>query len=63
MQATDEEEVTYQLVVRMGKRKYETELEYTMAQAEEINKMVLESARAARGNNWSIRPRKVKPLG
>lgn len=60
MQATDEEEVTYQLVVRMGKRKYETELEYTMAQAEEINKMVLESARAARGNNWSIRPRKVK---
>ena len=62
MQATEEKELTYQLVVRMGKRRYETEHEYTMAQAEEINKMVLESARAARGNNWSIRPRKVKTL-
>lgn len=34
MQATEEKELTYQLVVRMGKRKYETELEYTMAQAD-----------------------------
>ena len=63
MQATAETEITYQLVVQMGKRKYETELEYTRAQAEEINKMVVESARAARGNDWSIRPRKVKPVG
>lgn len=60
MQATEDTERTYQLVVQMGNRKYETELEYTRAQAEEINKMVLESARAAAGNEWSIRPRKVK---
>ena len=63
MQATDEAEVTYQLVVQMGKQKYETELEYTRAQAEEINKMVVDSARAAVGNDWSIRPLKVKPMG
>ena len=63
MQATDEAEVTYQLVVQMGKRKYETELEYTRAQAEEINKMVIDSARAAVGNDWSIRPLKVKSIG
>ena len=63
MQATKEAEITYQLVVQMGKRKYETELEYTRAQAEEISKMVVESARAAVGNDWSIRPLKVKPVG
>ena len=63
MQATDEAEVTYQLVVQMGKRKYETELEYTRAQAEEVSKMVVESARADVGNDWSIRPLKVKPMG
>ena len=60
MQATDEAEVTYQLTVQMGNRTYETELEYTMAQAEEINKIALESARAAVGNDWSIKPRKVE---
>ena len=64
MQATDEAEVTYQLVVQMGKRKYETELEYTRAQAEEINKMVVDSARGSRRERLEYPGQlKVKPMG
>lgn len=54
MQATDEAEITRHITVRMGKKTYETEHEYTRAQAEEVHKMVVESARSAVGNNWSI---------
>ena len=54
MQATDEAEITRHITVRMGKKTYETEHEYTRAQAEEVHKMVVESARAAVGNKWSI---------
>ena len=60
MQATDEAEITRHITVRMGDRTYRTELEYTRAQAEEVHKMVIESARAARGNDWSIKARKFK---
>lgn len=63
MQATEEAEITRHITVRMGERTYETEHEYTRAQAEEIHKMVVESARAAVGNNWSIRELKFKVAG
>lgn len=60
MEATQESERTRRVTVRMGSRTYRSENEYTRAQAEEIHKMVLESARAAVGNNWSIKPRKFE---
>ena len=60
MQATDEAEVTRHITVQMGSRTYETEHEYTRAQAEEIHKMVIESAREAVGNDWSIEARKFE---
>ena len=60
MQATDEAEVTRHITVQMGSRTYETKHEYTRAQAEEVHKMVVESARAAVGNDWSIEPREFE---
>lgn len=60
MQATDEAEITRHITVTMGKRTYETEHQYTRAQAEEIHKMVIESAREAVGNDWSIKARKFE---
>ena len=63
MQATKEAESTRHITVRMGNRTYRTELEYTRAQAEEVHKMVVESARAARGNDWSIEPREFELVG
>lgn len=58
MQATAEAEITRHITVQMGNRTYETEHEYTRAQAEEIHKMIIESAREAAGNDWSIEARK-----
>ena len=63
MQATEEAESTRHITVRMGNRTYRSELEYTRAQAEEIHKMVVESARAARGNDRSIEPREFELVG
>ena len=62
MQATDEAEVTRHITVQMGSRTYETEHEYTRAQAEEVHKMVVKSARAAVGNDWSIKALKFKVM-
>lgn len=58
MQATAETEITRHITVQMGSKTYETEHEYTRAQAEEVHKMVVESAREAVGDDGSIESRK-----
>ena len=63
MQATKGAEQQYQLTIKLGGRKFETEQQYTRAQAEEISRIAVESARAARGNDQDILPRPIEVVG
>ena len=60
MQATQDTERTYRVRVEMGSKTYRTQQQYTRAQAEEISKIALESARAARGGDSGIVPKEVE---
>lgn len=60
MQAAQDTEQQYQLTIKLGGRKFETQHHYTRAQAEEISKIAVESARAARGNDQDILPRPIE---
>ena len=60
MQATQDTDRKYQLTIKLGSRKFETQHQCTRAQAEEVSNTALESARAARGNDRDIKPRPIE---